>query len=158
VRRLIVVHLVPNSLNPKEQTNFSWVRANCDPWDQRSRFLGPHGSCAGDSSSDDGFGPSEQQIVVFTESSTYAVRQHEAAWDARATSHRRAARTEFLKIAEAAIEFVQVLAIRTMNDVKQRAAKDMSAASELVRAWLPTWIALKYSSAECAGSLKTSSQ
>ena len=29
------------------------------------------------------FGPSEQQVVVFTESSAYAVRQREAAWDAR---------------------------------------------------------------------------
>ena len=50
-------------------------------------------------------------------------------------THRSAAQTEFLKIAQASeIEFVQVLASRTMNHVKQRVAKDMSAASELVRA------------------------
>ena len=49
--------------------------------------------------------------------------------------HRRAARTEFPKIAQASeIEFVQVLASGTMNHVKQWVAKDMSAASELVRA------------------------
>lgn len=53
----------------------------------------------------------------------------------RGTPHRRAAQTEFLNIAQASeIKFVQVLASRTMNHVKQRVAKDMSAASELVRA------------------------
>jgi hypothetical protein len=51
-----------------------------------------------------------------------------------ATPHRRAAQTEFLNIAPSEIKFVQVLASRTMNHVKQRVAKDMSAASELVRA------------------------
>src|SRR5579864_3041378 len=95
----------------------------------------PHGSCAGDSSSNEGSAPSEQQVVVFTESSTYAVCECEAAWDAGHFAHQNAARTEFLEIAQASkIEFVQVLSSRTMNHVKQRVAKDMSAASELVRA------------------------
>jgi hypothetical protein len=50
-------------------------------------------------------------------------------------THRRAAQTEFLNIAQASeIDFVQVLASRTMNHVKQRVAKDMSVATELVRA------------------------
>ena len=54
----------------------------------------------------------------------------------QATTHRRRSlTTEFLNIAQASeIKFVLVSASRTMNDVKQRVAKDMSAASELVRA------------------------
>jgi hypothetical protein len=101
--------------------------------DQRSRFLGPSRNCAGDFSSNEGSAPPEQQVVVFMDSSTYAVRQCEAARDTGRFAHRRAA--EFLKIAQAfEIEFVQVLADWTMNHVKHRVAKDMSAASELVRA------------------------
>jgi len=73
--------------------------------------------------------------LCFTESSTYAVRQCEEAWDARPLPHRRDAQTEFLNIAQASeMKFVQVLSSWTMNYVKQRVAKDMSAASELVRA------------------------
>ena len=68
----------------------------------------PHGSCAGDFSSNEGSAPLKQQVVVFTESSTYAVRQCEAE---ASTPHRRAAQTEFLNIAQASeIKFVQVLA------------------------------------------------
>ena len=50
-------------------------------------------------------------------------------------THRRAAQTEFLEVAQASeIESVRCVANWTMNHVKQRVAKDMSAASELVRA------------------------
>jgi len=49
--------------------------------------------------------------------------------------HRRAAQTEFLEIAQASeIVLYKCLSSRTMNHVKQRVAKDMSAACELVRA------------------------
>jgi len=65
-----------------------------------------------------------------------ATSRCEAGVGCETTSHiPRASQTEFLSIAQAAeIEFVQVVASRTMNHVKQRVAKDMSAASELVRA------------------------
>jgi hypothetical protein len=49
---------------------------DCNPWDQRSRFLGPHGSGDGDLDSDD-VQPSEQQVVVWVLFLACAVCQRE---------------------------------------------------------------------------------
>ena len=94
----------------------------------------PHGSCAGTSAAMKvrPFGTASRCVYGVLDLCSSSVR---GGVGCEATPHRRAAQTEFLNIAQASeIKFVQVLASRTMNHVKQRVAKDMSAASELVRA------------------------